>query len=442
MTLSTNLRAGRGAAGRVRLGAALLALAAAAPSHADVFDVASYASPAGWTVEDTATARSITAVDRQAGTFCRLSLYASTASTGDARRDFDADWQGLIAKPFKTEAVSPRAEAPLAGWQVTGGAAAMVWSGKRGAAALLVYSDGRRRFTVSSVGTADCSAALAALRASLVLPNAAPPPAAPAPAGATAAATDWLLNAAPDFVEARRGAVTVRLHHAAPIPDALRAYPDRKREYFWNTAVVPRYDDLRNVVLSRLDAMAASDWIAADGTERASGRRVHVVFHLFTAQGIVSGVEVAAPTAAEAAAAAPTAEQVSALRGLNRFAVQAAELPGRWSQSGSSFTQYVNAYTGANAGAAVQGGAYTIAFDAAGRFTSEFKGVSGFVGSLRFAQENRAGTWRLREGLLETTADDGKQRTFRLWFEAVRGGRVLHLQDTLYSGMHDVLVRR
>jgi hypothetical protein len=195
-------------------------------------------------------------------------------------------------------------------------------------------------------------------------------------------------------------------------------------------------------VVSRLDAMAPSDWIAADATERASGRRVHVVFHLFTAQGMVSGVELTAPTAAEVAAAAPGAEQVGALRGLNRFPVQQAELPGRWSESGSTFAQYVNAYTGANAGAAVQGSAYTIAFDAGGRFASEFKGVSGFVGSLRFAQENRAGTWRLRDGLLETTADDGKQRSFRLWFEAVRGGRVLHLQDSRYSAMHDVLVRR
>ncbi len=426
---------------------ALAAMLAAGAARGEVHDIATYTPPAGWTVQGTATSRVYTALDRQAGTFCRLTLFSSADSSGDARRDFDTDWQALIATPYKTAPVSPLAERPQAGWAVTSGRAPFAWDGRQAVAALVVYSDGRRRFTVATLGTADCTPALAALRASLVLAapaSVATPAAAASPAPAPAATEGgWTLTAAADFVEARRGAVTVRLHHAAPIPDALRADAEAKRRHFWDTLVAPRLADVRNVVVSRIEPyVAASDWIAADAVERASGRPVRVLFHLFTAQGIVRGVEVVAPDAAQAAAVAGTGEQAAALRELNRFPVQPAELPGRWSDSGSTFAQYVNAYTGANAGTAVQGSAYTLVFDAAGRYTSEFKSVSGFAGSLRFGQENRAGTWRLQGGLLETQADDGRRRSFRAWFEAVRGGRVLHLQDTQYAAMHDVLARR
>lgn len=428
------------------LAAGLVLGAAAGAARAEVYDIATYAAPAGWARQDTATSRTFTAVDRQAGTFCRLVLFTATASTGDARRDFDTDWQGLVATPYKTEPVRPQAERGAGGWQLVSGSAPFVWDGRRAEAALLVYSDGSRRFTVSALGTADCTPALSALRASLVLAapaSVAAPAARPAPAPAASAEGGWTLAAVADFVEARRGAVTVRLHHAAPIPDALRADAEAKRRHFWDTLVLPRLADVRNVLVSRIEPyVAVSDWIAADATDRASGSPVRVVLHLFTAQGVVRGVEVVAPNATELAAVGATGEQAAALRELNRFPVQPADLPGRWSDSGSTFAQYVNAYTGANAGTAVQGSAYTLVFDASGRYTSEFKSVSGFVGSLRFGQENRAGTWRLQGGQLETQADDGKRRSFRAWFEAVRGGRVLHLQDTQYAAMHDVLARR
>ena len=95
------------------------------------FDIVSYTPPPGWAVEAKATVRTYTKVDNKAGTFCRVILAASVPSTGEPRRDFDAEWRDVAIKQMPNAGV-PAVNAPVdaANWKVTAGGSQFVWQKK------------------------------------------------------------------------------------------------------------------------------------------------------------------------------------------------------------------------------------------------------------------------------------------------------------------------
>jgi len=423
-----------------------IACVLAGTASAESFDIASFSPPSGWSPEATKSSRVFTRIDSGAGTFCRITLHASMATLGSPKLDFDADWRDLIATPFKpttAPTVESRVKAP--GWQLTAGAAPAVWSKREAITALFMMTSATQRFAVSYVATGDCIAQMAPFIDALQLASVAAPAATsstnPSDATATATTGGWSVTSQPDFVEARRDKLVVRLHFATAIPDALRGDPDAKRDHFWSTFVAPRYADIKNVRKPRIEAYATSEMLEADASELATRQRVHVAFHLFTANGTVSGVEVVAPSKDLLDVACGDATKVSALRDLNRFAISAKEVTGKWRDSSGSFAEYYNVYTGNSAGLAIGASTFKVELTAKGTFASEVKAVAGRTGSLSFGKENRAGTWRVVDGTLVTTSG-AVSRSYTGWFEAVRGGRVLHLVDQQKSGMHDVLIRQ
>ena len=58
-------------------------------------------------------------VNSTTGSFCVVAMYASTASTGDAQKDFNLGWKELVATPYKAEA-NPKTEIQSTpeGWKV------------------------------------------------------------------------------------------------------------------------------------------------------------------------------------------------------------------------------------------------------------------------------------------------------------------------------------
>jgi hypothetical protein len=57
-------------------------------------------------------------------------------------------------------------------------------------------------------------------------------------------------------------------------------------------------------------------------------------------------------------------------------------------------------------------------------------------------QQNYKGTYTVTDWTITATNRfEGKTQVFNAWFEVVRGGRVLHLQDAKYTGYHIKLVK-
>ncbi|MGZ8558732.1 MAG: hypothetical protein ACXWWC_10375, partial [Chitinophagaceae bacterium] len=93
-------------------------------SQTETFDIATYTPPKDFEKDSKQGVVNYTNINTTTGGFCVITLYASTASTGDAQKDFNNEWKELVVTPYKAEA-NPQTETQTTaeGWKVVTGAA-------------------------------------------------------------------------------------------------------------------------------------------------------------------------------------------------------------------------------------------------------------------------------------------------------------------------------
>ncbi|MEP6788591.1 MAG: hypothetical protein ABJB40_09180 [Acidobacteriota bacterium] len=108
----------------------------------ETVDLITFTPPNGWTKTQKAGAMVYTDTNPTKGSFCLLTVYPSTVSAGSPQKDFAAEWNELVVKPFKADA-NPKTDVQPApdGWQaVVGGANIELNGGIKAAAVLTVFS--------------------------------------------------------------------------------------------------------------------------------------------------------------------------------------------------------------------------------------------------------------------------------------------------------------
>src|SRR6476661_6096678 len=86
----------------------------------ETFDIATFKPPAGWAKQAKGEGLIFTTADKAKGTFAMLVLYRGDASLGDAKRDFETDWQQFAVGAFGVKnkpEIEPQKQAD--GWTVT-----------------------------------------------------------------------------------------------------------------------------------------------------------------------------------------------------------------------------------------------------------------------------------------------------------------------------------
>ncbi len=93
-------------------------------SQTETFDIATYTPPQGWKKAAKADAVNYTIVNNTASTFCVITIFESSVSSGDAKKDFTAAWKQLVATPYKAT-TNPQTETQTTdeGWKVITAAA-------------------------------------------------------------------------------------------------------------------------------------------------------------------------------------------------------------------------------------------------------------------------------------------------------------------------------
>jgi len=88
------------------------------------FDILTYTPPKDWKKNTKSGVVNYTTVNTATGGFCVLTIYASSASSGDAQKDFNNEWKELVETPYKAE-TNPKTETQTTadGWKVVTGAA-------------------------------------------------------------------------------------------------------------------------------------------------------------------------------------------------------------------------------------------------------------------------------------------------------------------------------
>jgi hypothetical protein len=93
-------------------------LAISSIAQKSTFDIASYNAPADWKKADVGGVVVYTGIDNAKGRLCVLSIYKSTAGSGDAATDFTREWDSKVVKKFGCSS-SPQIQNGEAksGWQ-------------------------------------------------------------------------------------------------------------------------------------------------------------------------------------------------------------------------------------------------------------------------------------------------------------------------------------
>ncbi|GGL04996.1 hypothetical protein [Deinococcus radiotolerans] len=440
----------------------LLALSTLSAAHAATFDVYTFTPPSGWTQT---TAKGVTRVSRNAGgQYCLFDLYPATKGSGNVKQDFRSEWNTLVVKPFgPDDAPEEESGDPVGGWQSHLGGASFAYEGGTSLAVLATFSAAGQAASVLMLGNDekcleqfDAFLTTLRLKAPAAQTTAAPTPPKPAPAPATGALNTaplkssfkfdtttfddgWVAVVQKDWVLARRGTTTVRLHY--PSGPSYNPDSDAELRAAWNTLVAPRYRDLQGYA-QNFDTLNFERPYLASGTATSleTGARVYVALFRQAESGWIEIVTPDRDTFLKDFKLDPAQfygvddallRPLRNLRGLNRFAVAASDLTGTWSSNAGGYTQWVNAFTGLSAGATGFSSNETFEFTGNGTYRWSLAMASGVVGAQTFSGAKSSGKHAMKGNWQISFSDiEGKPRVYNAYFEAGRGGqRILWMQS-------------
>ncbi len=421
----------------------------------ETIDIANVTVPDGWT--RTVKERSYVYyenVDATAGTFCQLYTMLSMASTGALDSDFDAEWSGH-AKTFGLGSATSIKARAIKGWSGKAAKGTLQHNGRTVTVSLYVYTDKAKRLAFITV-TNDAkkyAKPMATFLSSITLSattttttkappeSTAPTTVAPVKAGKgkqTTFSDGWVSVEEPDWVRAVNGQVTVLVHHRT---FDLRPFVNQDGvQHVWKQIISPRYKDFASTFVRRNfwsdgDSMNGKDWIESDA-KTSDGKAVHVA--LFRGGNGQRWIEVITPTQAVLHSKITKVVEgdgtnwapLVALSNLNKFPVAAADLPGEWGSSSGASVDYVNVYTGNSAGTAYASSTSTFTFKSDGTYESVWKGAMNAQDGrgTQFGKEAYKGKVTVKDWEVTlTNRFKGATHTFKAQFEAVAGGRILHL---------------
>jgi hypothetical protein len=425
------------------------------------FDLATYTAPPGWTqTSNTSSVVGYTITNNEKGTYCQIGLYASTSSKGSVQADFESEWQDLIVKSYKPSAKPDLIPAASEnGWDAQAGVAPFEFNGSRSAAMLVTMSgNGRCMSIVVVTNTEEYKAEIERFVDSVDLrqiesvkfeagkASGSPSVVKGAFTFTTSNFDDgWTSTVQEDWVLVTKGDLKVLLHFPTSMIDVSSMDYKTISNNAWNTLVAPRYNGLSNfVLLSGTSDYEKPHFIAADVVDNKTGRKVYVA--LFK-KGNSGWIEFITPDKNSFVHAfeldiskvdyyntpSEVWDPLKKMSGYNKFAIAAADLEGKWTTKFSGMTQYVNVYTGADAGASSHSSAESFQFTG-NTYHWELSSATGMVGNLKFQGAKSDGkhtvpnNWQIHFSDLE-----GKPKTYNAYFSCVKGTRLLWLEDSAYA---------
>jgi hypothetical protein len=255
----------------------------------------------------------------------------------------------------------------------------------------------------------------------------------------------WVSAVREDWVEVTKNNVKVLIHYPNATTSKYISDSNEELQIAWNTLVAPRYSNLQNYFVAKNSvSYFQSSFVSGTLTDKQTGQTVYVA--LFK-RDHGAWLEFIAPTINTFGqvigfdinklndyVSSSDWDPLLKLEYYNRFAVAASDLTGIWTNNFGGYTQYVNAYTGADAGMNTHSSTQTFEFLADGSYNWSIGVASGFVGNIKFSSAKSSGkftnpnNWQIHFSELE-----GKPRLYNAYFSCVKGARILWLQDTGYG---------
>ncbi len=251
----------------------------------------------------------------------------------------------------------------------------------------------------------------------------------------------WISTVQEDWVEVVKGSVKVLIHYPNKNADAYNSVLMDGLKNAWNVLVAPKYSTASNFEFKPINSWQSIEFAEADAVEMTTGKSVHVVlFKMNYSNGSGKYLEFITPDKKsfeqEFGAYHETSygwEKVESMANYNKFAVAVSDLKGKWTNNFSGMLQYVNAYTGADAGANTHASNESFEFMPDNTYQWDLGVASGMVGNIKFQSVKSTGKLALPNNWQIHFSDmEGKPKTYNAFFSCVKGARILWLEDTAY----------
>lgn len=255
----------------------------------------------------------------------------------------------------------------------------------------------------------------------------------------------WTSTVQEDWVHVVKGELTVLIHYPTSRIDVSSMDYKTISGNAWNTLVAPRYNSLNNfVLLSGTSDYEKPHFISADVADNMTNKKLYVALFKKGNSGWIEfittdknsfvrefGIDINKVDYYNTETAAW--DPLKKMANYNKFAVAVTDLNGTWTSNFSGMTQYVNIYTGANAGATSHSSTESFQFKGTA-YHWELAAASGVVGNLKFSGAKSDGTLSLPNNWQIHFSDlEGKPKLYNAYFSCIKGARILWLQDTGYG---------
>jgi hypothetical protein len=429
------------------------------------FDITTYTPPKGWKKEAKKNVVSYQITDQKSKTWCQLAVYKSTATKGSIEQDFEYDWQELIVTNYKITAAPKLTEIPEAdGWKIKSGGSKYIFNNKDVMVMLTTITGyGTTISIVALTNSPDFGAAIQDFIASIELSK--PKTGIQTPANNPVSTTTksglnskgfafsssnfddgWLATEQANWIQVTKGDIKVLLHYANAVINQYIPNRDAATKVAWDNLIAPRYGNLKNyfVFNNSLDPEAPF-LVSGDVTETSSGKTVHVVLFKRGKSGIIEficpdrnafikqfGID---QTKLEFYTSFESWEPLKRMATYNKFAVANTDFTGKWTNDFTGIQQYVNVYTGFDAGMSTYQSRQNFEFNTGNNYKWDLTVASGMVGNIKGKTTKANGKFAVQSNWQMRFSDiSGKPAVYDAYFSCVKGGRVLWLSDTNYPG--------
>ncbi len=433
----------------------------------ETYDLITYTVPVGWKKNDTnKNVMSYSITNNATGTYCQIGIYRSTTSKGNLKADFDSEWQSIIEDFYKPTAKPELVPAASEnGWDAQGGIAPFTFNGAQSVAMLITMSGyGRCASIVILSNTENYQSQIDKFLESVsmkkletitnpVVTQTTTTSTPSTPVIAAKVSTykfntinfddGWTSTEQEDWVQVVKGNITVLIHYPNKNADTYNSQLLDGLKNAWNVLVAPKYSSASNFEFKPIQSWQSVEFAEADAVEKTTGKSVHVVlFKMNYSTGNGRYMEFITPDKysfeKEFGPYHDTSygwEKLENMVGYNRFAVAAEDLKGKWTNNFSGMTQYVNVYTGADAGATAHSSVQNFIFVDGSHYNWDISVASGMVGAQKFSGAKSTGIFTMNGNWQIKFSDmEGKPKTYDVYFSCVKGARLLCLSDTSYPG--------
>jgi hypothetical protein len=427
------------------------------------YDIASFISPIGWQNEIGNGVTSYVITNNISGGWCRAAIYKSIASSGNSVTDFKNEWGNLILKNYPDAALPIPEATTEEGWTSQAGVVKFQFNNQDAASMLTTVTGyGVEVSIVVLMNNDEFMTAIESFLASIYLQKPKPTqinpnqntqnqPAQtnkPISTGTFAFNTTnfddgWTATEQADWAQITKGNIKVLVHYPNKNADAYNSDLMEGLKNAWDNLVAPRYSSGSNFEFKPVSGWQSIEFAEADLVEMATSKTMHVVlFKINYSSGDGKYMEFITPDKKtfeqEFGAYHQESygwEKMEKMSGYNKFAVAASDLTGKWTNQFSGLTQYVNANTGASAGADTHSSAQNFAFGPGNVYKWDLAVASGMVGNIKFQNVKSNGKFTMPNNWQINFSDlEGKPKTYNAYFSCIKGARILWLQDTGYGG--------